>query len=180
MITRAERVVAVVANRLGLEPAAIMGAGTERKAASARHVCGWLMVNRLGLASAEAARRVNYDHHASMIYALRKVEAHREQDPEFNALLKELGDEVEAAERAAPRLGDVERIAGAMATSRRALIGARIGELQLLAEGFLALLEVGRAAEAMILTDDEEAKAALAEAILEEMAAMRGDHVKEQ
>lgn len=180
MITRAERVVAVVANRLGLEPAAIVGDSLNRQVTQARFACGWIMENRLGLSGAETARRLGYNEHSTVLWGMKRIEDRRAADPAFDAWLQALADEVEAAERAAPKLGHVQEVARAIATNRRAAIGARVGELQLLAEGFLALLEACRAAEAMILTDDEQAKAALAEAILEEMAALRGDHVKEQ
>lgn len=180
MKTRAERVVAVVAGRLGLEPAAIVGDSLNRQVTQARFACGWIMENRLGLSGAETARRLGYKEHTTLLYGMKRIEDRRAVDPAFDAWLQGLGDEVEAAERAAPKLGHVEAIAQAIATNRRAAIGARVGELQLLAEGFLALLEACRAAEAMILTDDEQARAAFAEAILEEMAALRGDHTQQE
>lgn len=177
--TRAERVIAVVANRLGLEPGAILGDSLNRRLTAARHACGWIMQNRLGFDGAEAARRLGYAEHTTLFYGMKRIEERRAADPEFDAHLQAMADEAEAAEAAAPRLGDVATLARTMAGSRRAVIGARIGELRLLAQGFLALLEVGEAAEAMIRTEDDRAKAALADAILEEMAALRGDHVKE-
>jgi len=173
---RTGNIMAVCCSALDVEPAALVReAHGKRVGAPARRICAWLMANHAGMSQGEIGRTLGYADHTAINTGIKTIEEKRLADPVFAALLRSMGQRIDAiADDHGMGLADIEQMAREMVMSRRRLCDARMWEVRAIADGMLALAEVARAAVTMIRSEDEEARAALAEAILDEMSAMTG------
>lgn len=174
---RPDQIIAIVANALAISPAAMVHErGGRREDAFGRRVAAWALVHHAGMSLVQVAPLLGYADHSTVSKGVAKVEEKAAVDPVFAALLRAIGQRIDAeALDHGLGLAEVEDMARSMITSRQALMGAKLWELRAVADGLLALAEVARTAVDMIRSTDEEERAALAEAILDEMSAMTGE-----
>ena len=173
---RTGNVIAVVCDTLNIEPGALLRENGGRRAdAYGRRAAAWLMATYCGTSHAEIGRALGYADHSSVGVGIKAIEEKCAADPVFARLMRSMGQRIcDIADDHGFGLTDVEQIAREMVTNRRRLLDARMWEVRAVADAVLALAEVARTAVEMIQNTDEAARAALAEAILDEMRAMTG------
>jgi hypothetical protein len=198
-------IIGLVAMTAEIDPSVIEGHSRMKAASRARQIAMWL-AHRAGASSPTIAAGFSERDHTTVLHGVKAIEAQRGTEPELKQLLDRLADVIDwkmfaaSAERRDPL--DLAR--SIYVNPRRAGMAASVYDIHALATIFLRLWDLALAAEALVdakecldairrkglmnLTDEDvdardrlRARAgALATAITDEMAALRGETNEEE
>lgn len=193
---RPQEIISMVGTVTGIDPHEIMSPVKTKAIAEARQLAQYLCVQHAGAHPSTLGRHFGGKERTAILYSLEIVKDRIAKEPEFArtvaALEQSIGYRQTAAAAAGTDLLDLAR--QILLNPRRAAIGASIYEISALASLLLDLWDAATTSEALIemiaeieftapdtkAQDKLTAMQALANSILETMAAARGEPQKEE